>query len=549
MPNYPSSPSRGPSRGPSLTDELLGLDAKILELVQRRTRLLSRAATTRRNKKMPVAEAAQEKKMWSVWENHCRTGGGIKPRNARQLFVMLNTLGYEASDSHGHVENAFFLTPRPGSLDVDAPGPVSPTLAAMQAVLATAAGAETRLDNCLLSDNLIDLAKVLNAIGGAVSWEGDSLILGQPRELSFEGKLIYAGESPEAIYYCVALALAHPGTCRLSGAGSLKLLDLRGQNRLLNMLGARLAPLGTSNIGLPARLECGDPMAEEVFLDDTVEPVLAGAVALAAWTYEKGLAINFEEGSAAGKAVLEAAGVLAGAGLDVVIKSGRVRIPAGTPQIQAMPCLNMDPLLASHILSMGAFRQGRVRLTGSFDGTDPVLQAGLDMLRACNLNLDEEDKALSATHNSPSGAVTLVPRFATLVPLAGALACAMPQGATIVLDDQELSDGEAGLALESMFLCMGKPYVSSAGGMQVQPGFQEALPGAWMAPDALSGLALALASMTRPGASLENPGILGERWPGFWNFYNRLPHVAGKLVQHREAPKDDAKKRRRIRVR
>ncbi|MFW5488310.1 MAG: hypothetical protein ACNI3A_07830 [Desulfovibrio sp.] len=544
MPNYPYKTPAGPSRGPSLTEEIMGLDEQLLELMQRRTRLLSRAASTRRSKKLPVAEAAQEKRFWSVWEKHCRAGG-FKPRTARQFFVMLNSLGYEAADAPVRAENAFFLTPRPGSLDVDAAGPVAPTLAAMQAVLATAAGVEMRLDNCLLSDNLIDLAKVLNTLGGAVSWEGDSLVLGEPRELAFEGKLIYAGESPEAIYYSIALALAYPGTCRLSGAGPLKLLDLRGQNKLLNMLGARLAPLGTSNIGLPARLECGAPMAEEIFLDETVEPVLAGALTLVAWTYEKGLCVNFEADSAVGRAVMDAVSVLKDACMDVVVEPGRVRVAPGTPKVASKPFLAMDPLLTSHILAMGAFRQGRVRLSGKFDADQPVLQAGLDMLRACNLNLSEEKNALGVTHNKPSGRVTLAPRFADLAPLAAALACAMPQGAIIELEGVEYPE----TILESMLHCLGKISSYDSGRLKVEPGFSHEAPGAWMAPDALAGFSLGLASMVRPGAALENPGVMGEVWPGFWNFYNRLPHVTGKLVKQREAPKDDAKKRRRIRVR
>jgi 5-enolpyruvylshikimate-3-phosphate synthase/chorismate mutase len=526
----------------------MGLDQQILDLVQRRTRLLSRAASKRRSKKLPVAEAAQEKRLWSVWEQFCRSGGSVKPRNARQLFVMLNTIGYEVADSQGRVENAFFLTPRPGNLDVDAPGPVSPTQAAMQAVLATATGSSARMDNCLLSDSLIDLAKALNTIGGAVSWEGGSLVLGEPRELAFEGKLIYAGESIEAIYYCIALALAHPGSCRLSGAGRLKLLDLRGQNKLLNMLGARLAPLGTSNIGLPARLECGGPMAEEVFFDETTEPVLAGALTLAAWSYEKGLTVRFEDGSAVARAVLDAANVLQAAGLEVVIESGRVRVPSGAPRIAEDLRLSLDPLLTTHILSMSALRKGRVRLAGQYDAKHPVFRAGLNMLETCGVKLRKESGAIGTEHGRTSASVVLTPGYADLAPLAGALACALPQGATIDLAGVDSGDAEA--VLVSMFHCLGKPFVAEENQLRVEPGFEgEERPGAWLAPDALSGLSLALASMVRPGAALENPGVLGEQWPGFWNFYNRLPHVTGKLVQQKEAPKDDAKKRRRIRVR
>jgi len=48
-------------------------------------------------------------------------------------------------------------------------------------------------------------------------------------------------------------------------------------------------------------------------------------------------------------------------------------------------------------------------------------------------------------------------------------------------------------------------------------------PAPWSSPSCTWAVALALAAFARPGLKLLNPGIVTERMPGFWQWYNSLP--------------------------
>jgi 3-phosphoshikimate 1-carboxyvinyltransferase len=51
-------------------------------------------------------------------------------------------------------------------------------------------------------------------------------------------------------------------------------------------------------------------------------------------------------------------------------------------------------------------------------------------------------------------------------------------------------------------------------------------PTPWSSPSCAWAVALALAAFARPGLKLLNPGIVTERMPGFWQWYNSLPNPA-----------------------
>ncbi|MEF2143833.1 MAG: chorismate mutase [Desulfovibrionaceae bacterium] len=519
-------------------DDLMAVDAQILKLLERRSRILGKEAAWRRTKGMPRIDTNLEKSLWVEWEEAGRKND-LPPRLLRQLFNLVNLFGQDDAKGKRRAD-AYILAPRLEPVAVEAVAPRSLRLTRLWTMLASAANQQAFLGSIILNDPFIELVKGLNQAGGAVAWSGDDRAEIHPGAgLFFEEKLIFAGDDPLNFYLLLALALAGAGRMKFSGGSGLKMLNVSRLNAVLPRLGARLVPLNPHGDGLPARLECGGEMAQRVDLPEQTSPDFATALVLAAWSYPEGLALGFAQVPEALPALQEAVDVLNAAGIDARIEADVCRVPAGKPVIPVCPPLPPDSLLSAYLLSLPVFADGKVILSG-FDAASaahPALQT-LGTLGA-DLNLDG-DKLISSALKMPDKDIDFGAE-AGLLPLGVALALRARRELTVVIPENGDLNGAT-----QMLDKLNASYSTMDNALRISPS-QLHWEESWASPDPYLCIACALISFQRPGIGLENPGMLTALWPQFWNIFNTLP--SGRMKpKAKESTTYDAPKRRRVKI-
>lgn len=518
-------------------DELLDLDTRILKLLQRRNRQLGREAAWRKSKGQPRLDTALEKSLWTAWEEAGRSGD-LPPRLLRQLFNLVNLFGQD--DAKGRRRSdAYMLAPHPAPVAIAMTAPRCLRRTRLWSVLAAACGRPLLLEAIILNDPFIELVKSLNQAGGSVSWTGDDRAEIQPSEgLAFEEKLIYAGDDSLNFHMLLGMAIGGAGRMKFSGGHRLKVLDLSGVNAVLPRLGARLVPLNPHGDGLPARLECGGDMAQRVTLPEDVSTELAVGLALAGWSYPLGLVLDIPNRPDIHSALEEVTAVLRDAGIDASMADNVYRVAHGKPVFPEAPVLPPDPILATHLLALPIFADGKISLNG-FTPAD-VAHPAITALGELGADLQLEDgKLLCSALKLPEKDIHLGDT-ADLFPLGMALALRSrrelfvhaPQGADM--------DGAV------QFLDhLGASYSTQEDGLRIAPS-ELRWDGSWASPSPFFCLTAALVSFLRPGIAIENPGMLTALWPQFWNLFNTLP--TGRMKPKTQEPVNDTPKRRRIKI-
>ncbi len=552
---------KGPSRRPRPSGgegvfekrltEIKELDAGILELLARRAAVLGRETAWRRSRGKPGSDPALEKQVWAVWEEAARAHG-LDAKLLRQLFGMLNFFGQAPARPVRRQGDPFGLIPRQTPVDVDLPAPRSTRLARLWALMAAATGQALRLDQAVLNDPLIELVKALNQAGAHLSWTGESLEAaaldlpaGTTAPLSFEDKLLFAGEEPFTFFALLAQALRGAGRCKFAGGPELKLLDIGPLNRVLPALGARLISLNPHGPGLPVRLECGGDMGDSVDLPEDAPPTFAQALALTGWSLPRGLTLRFTPGPELESALAEVQDVLAACGLTVRRRPGAFAVAPGTPRLPLAPELPPDPVLCAYLAALPAFAGGRVRLSGAWPAQNP-LGPGLEReLAALGLSTALENGALVSAKGAPDGQPSVDFRhrpetfpLALMLALASERPCrvAAPAGAEHLAPAAEMLER------------LGARFELEGGAMVLTPG-RLSWDGSCPAPGPFWLLALALAAWLKPGIAVDNPGDLTALWPRFWNLYNALPTGRVSDAPRGEKARHEPAKPRRIRVR
>lgn len=517
--------------------ELIDVDTRILKLLARRSRMLGKESSWRRAQGKQRIDAALEKSLWAEWESLGRSSD-LPPRLLRQLFNLLNLMAQDEAREKRRAD-AYLLAPQRTPVAVEARAPRSLRRTRLWLALAAASGRALSLDAVILNDPFVELVKSLNQAGGSVSWTGDdhAEVLASDG-LAFEEKLIFAGDDSLNFHLLLGMALAGAGRMKFSGGPALKMLDLSAANEILPRLGARLVPLNPHGDGLPARLECGGEMAARLQLPAGAPQDLATGLALAAWAYPQGLALDIAACPELGPALSEAVDVLRDAGIDADLDDTVCRVAPGKPVFPQAPALPPDPVLAAHLLALPVFADGKVTLAGfgAADAAHPAITA----LGALGADLQSDgDRLICSALKLPDKDIDLgdTPE---LLPLGIALALRSrrelfvraPQGADM--------DGAV------QFLDhLGASYATQEDGLRIAPS-ELRWEGSWASPSPYFCLAAALVSFLRPGIALENPGVLTALWPQFWNIFNTLP--TGRMKPKVQEPKNDAPKRRRIKI-
>jgi 5-enolpyruvylshikimate-3-phosphate synthase/chorismate mutase len=523
--------------------DLLAIDARIVELVAERGRLMRKESAWRRSKGQGRIDPALEKALWAEWEASGQRLG-VGPRILRQFFNTLNLFGDQSAQIKRREGEGYVLRPRREPAQVRTAAPRSLRATRLWAALAAMSGAELELPGVILNDPLVELVKGLNQMGAGLSWTDDAL-KSQPREkpLDFEDKLIHAGDDPFNLFLLLALALTGAGRVKFSGGAGLKMLDVTALNEALPALGARIVPLNPHGKGLPARLECGGEMRGRITLSPDLPPDFAAALALAAWGYPSGLEIDFSANPGAAVPLAEAANVLRACGVEASIDGASCRVAPAAPKLPESVAPGLDGALCAYLLALPAFAGGSVTLASAEDpGSVPALAA----LGRCGIRLEQGPEGLAAgAGNPPEGAIDLGADPA-LLPLAVALGLAAAQAMGRATEVRLPGDPEAEDDACQLLDRLGADYELGESALTVKPGTLS-WDGTWTSPTPHHCLAAALIAFLKPGIALENPGQLTSLWPQFWNIYNTLPTGQMKPAPVKEKP-DDQPKRRRIKV-
>ncbi len=512
--------------------EIADMDRKILAYIEQRAAILRREGSWRRSKQMSKVDPQLEKMLRASWEE-AGAGLGLDPRLSRQVFGLINQFALQQGRAASPA-GAYNLAPgrEPAQANID--GPRSRRLTCMWAAMAASAGRPISLAHASEAGSVKDFAKALAQAGVTSEWDNGALNILENEGFAFDNAMIFTGGTPLNFYLLLSFAIGYMGRCKFTGQPMLQMLDLAPLNKLLPKLGARLAAMNPNNPGLPARLESGGPMDEDITLLPGIDAEFAGALALAAWSFPGGLTIKGIPPTAR-PAVEDAVSVLTACGIDASLKRDTCTVSDGIPEIPEAPELPLDVEFCATLLALPAFSGGAVTVEGHWPETAQAA-AVLEALEGMGITFEKSAGRIQATGGDlPKTPEITLGDFNSLYPLA--LAVGLRCG------NATLSGAVPEVAVELLDR-MNADYDVDGDRLILRPTSLD-WHGAWSSPDISWTLACALMAYVRPQIALENHNELTTEWPQFWNFYNSLPTGRMKPKPVKEDPNG---KRRRIKV-
>lgn len=515
-------------------NDISEIDEQVLNLLEKRAFLIRKEGAWRKSRQKSLVDPKLEKLLRTSFDK--RAGElGLDAKLTKQLFTLLNQFSL-ADVRKQFTGEGYKLAPRVEAISAGINGPRSFRYTRMLLTLAASSGADTKLAPVTMNAPNKDLAKALKQAGAPISWDDDYIRNEGDRELGFEGNMIFVGEDSFNFYMLLCLALGHAGRCKFTGKPALQLLDIATLNKVLPKLGARLVPMNPNNPGLPARLECGGPMDEDVTLPGGIDPDFAAALTLAACTFRDGLTISGLN-EAARERVAEAVDVLTACGIKAELKKDSVTVSNGKPKIDGHPSLPLSVRLSSSLMALPAMAGGSINIQGTWPKSDKANRV-VKQLEALGLRVDVATDNLIVTKEAdlPASAEITISESEDLQPLA--LALALKVGSATLT-------GKLDETVTELLDRMGVAYEAGDNLLTIKAGDRN-WSGTWFSPDPIWSMGCALMGYSVPGIKLENHGEVTATWPEFWNFYNSLP--TGKMKpKPKQEKKDD--NRRRIRIR
>lgn len=515
-------------------DDISDIDNQVLNLLEKRAFLIRKEGAWRKSRQKSLVDPKLEKLLRSSFDQ--RAGElGLDAKLTKQLFTLLNQFSL-ADVRSKFTGEGYKLAPRVEAVSAGISGPRSFRYTRMLLALAASSGAGTKLAPVTMNAPNKDLAKALKQAGAPINWDDDYIRNEGGKTLGFEGNMIFVGEDSFNFYMLLCLALSHAGRCKFTGKPGLQLMDIATLNKVLPKLGARLVPMNPNNPGLPARLECGGPMDEEVTLPGGIDPDFAAALTLAAWSYPGGLTISGLNAEARER-VAEAVEVLTDCGIKAELKKDSVTVSDGIPHIDGHPSLPLSVQLTSFLMALPVMAGGTINIEGTWPKSDKAKRV-VEQLRALGLRVDIATDNLIATMTGelPESADITIGETSELQPLALALALKF---------DAATMTGDIDDTVTELLDRMGVAYEETENGIDLKPG-KRSWDGTWFSPDPTWSMGCALAGYAVPGIKLENHGEVTATWPEFWNFYNSLPTG---VMKPKPTPEKKDDNRRRIRIR
>jgi 3-phosphoshikimate 1-carboxyvinyltransferase len=523
---------------------LESLDLEIIRLLQQRARLLGQSARGRQERQRSRVDANQEKALWKAWYREL-VEHGFEEKTVRTIFNAANALAYEQDERTDSW--SFPLRAYSGPVRLDIPGPPDTRMTRIWLAMSALTGSRSRIPQAVQNDWAYELMKAFNQAGAAFAWDRESFSHEGEADLDFDKKSIFAGQDPFNFYLLALSAARQPCSCKFTGSGNLKFMDLKPLFDLAPALGARLVPLLPGSHGLPLRLEASGDIAESIQLPSHAPLELGLALAVTASTVSSHPAVHIGWPS----------GWPHGPGMERVLsllepsfsldrgQSG-LTISTGRPKLPETAGLPLDPLLAAYMLGLPAMAGGQARLQGSYPDWLPEGEEALAMFRAVGLDcqLSRETVCTTASDERPSCSSLNCASTGQLLPLGLALGLACPENTQILAGSEEQAESADELMRALGLDCHRSGTTLTLSGSV--PGNPEEV--RLFGPDPFWLLGLALISLRRSRIVLTNPGDLTELWPQFWTLYKNLPApeagpkppASGKEAGH------GSKKRRRI---
>lgn len=549
-------------RASGLASAIIDLDAELMKLLARRSKLVARLFGGRDHAATPAAIQG-EKAVRLAWEAKA-PAFSKDPRFARQFFALLQDMRImtreEARDA-----SAFTLSPPKQPLSGSIAGPASTQEAQMRVALCACLGLPLTLERAMFAPALLDTVKACAQAGANTAREATgaglgliSLRAGEP--LRFAGKSIYAGEDLFTLYLLAFLAAGRPGSCRFTGGPTLKNANLAPLRNALPLFGARLAHVVPRSQGLPANLECSGEIPPLVVAppDLPFEGLCALLLAPLAWGTPLALNLAALPAATATAALAEVRPLHREAGAEVETHGTHIAFTPGPIAPPEKPVLSLDPALSAYLLALPAFAGGSLRLAGRWTPQRPEAVAAVQLLAWAGLELVIDSDGVGAEiKNDPFRlplqcadlSPALGPLYLALLLLRRTLAgkqASLPAPAPF---PQEETDGELASEFFARFgLALSEGSLEDGG----DGGREDEAPGTgspeWTSPGPYWSMAYALGAFIRPGLRLANPGSASEGMPFFWSVYNSLPKPLDPALpkEKPEEVRDDHPARRRI---
>ncbi|MCR4666174.1 MAG: hypothetical protein K5657_02640 [Desulfovibrio sp.] len=530
---------------PTLKEEVIDVDKRILSLLLRRYNLISHM----RGKRGHLVPN-EEKTLREAWQAEAMRFSA-DPRLSSDLFSLLQDLRFYAKpkdgESHETKTSGFTLAPSQKAVDISVTIPFSFWHTHAYLTLAAFSGQPLTLTHTLLNDHERALLRILTDLGGRLSTHDDTISLAGGRPCETKDISLHLGGHFDTFALLAGQYLVRPSRVRFTAEGSLKTAQISAISHFLPTLGARMSFVVPKSSSFPIRLECSGDLKEQIVLPDNIPASFVRGLLLALPFAEKKHSVNLTAHPERASILEECLPILEECGATVYESAeGIIESVPGDLRIPETPHLPCEKSIACSLFAFPLLLTGKVSLKGMFP-SDSLSRDALAVLLDLGLSVQETKEAIpplvsAEVRKMPHEAICQhlpghLLKDSSLAPiLAGILAAMALSGKkTTVPGDLETAGGE-------FFSLLGLQITEE--GILKPEEEDERKQTLWNAPSPFWALALAIAACGRKQQVLKlgNPGIITELWPRFWGVYNALPLVTAKKPE--EAGETQPRRRR-----
>lgn len=502
---------------PSLREEIASLDQDLLRLLLKRYNLISKL---RQKGYIPPED---EKYLREKWQDSVARISRDAELSSR-FFSLLQEISFlprpeDKVQGVNPSKSAFLLKPVKKKFDFSLKVPVATHSACAWAYMAAASGQELQIAPAPDNGPTRDCLNGFGQMGARIHRDNGRLEIVPGTPMGTPDRVLYAGESEFNFFLFLAHYLGRPSRVKISGEKILKYSDYSSLTRFLPSLGARMVHVIPKSVALPVRLECSGLLPPGMIAERSLPPQFLEAMLLAAPFYEKPFAIDFSDYPDRERIFARVLPVLEQCGVVFAVDGGAVGVNPGSVLVPADPDLPMDPLLAAFLLALPEASGGVARLSGHCpDWQEFKVLEECFALTGKRLNASQQGISIEA--DTPLDKLELPGHLISrLLPWQKVLTvclacCAVLRGGRASLPDKLLESNESIDFVRACGLRLVGNILTTAD--------SELKPPVWNAPDGAWALALSVcACAAKKSLALGNPGIAGEVWQPFWNWYNQ----------------------------
>ena len=521
---------------PGINQELQNLDKKLASLIYKRSRMLGRLSRSRQTADKSLIDPELEKRLWRNWKKELQ---GYNPSLVRQIFTLLNSMGYlQAEKSRSE---PFSLYPSRRAVDLELFAPLDRQQSLNLVIMAVLGSHSVHLKKLTPNDQLLELVKLANECGGTLAWQGDELSGRGLHGISLDNHSLFIRHSLFNFYLFFCIGLGSPARIKFSGSAILKTFSLRSLQKLAPRLGARLSSIEPQSYSLPAKLEASGEIPAEINLEQDIDPDFIHALILAAPTFPGPVSIGYPQ--SLDGLVKACSRMLSRCGINAALdpQAGKILVHPGAPEVCTEENVPMDALLSAFLLALAVLGRGRVRLSGIWPGESAEAGCIKDLLSSAGVRLESGRDYILAHKNSSRQDIFDLRNCPRVTPVIFPLVIPEEERPVRILLPPGSEQLEICIDLLSLLGCAYEPEET---GMRITGRIKPAEESpVWTSPDPYWSLGYCLLSFKFPGIRLANPESLSSLWPGFWKIFTGM---SPKKTQEKD--EQTAKSKRRIRL-